>query len=105
MVFHPHMTGSDFEGPTLTHWGDADAPYYEKAMILRAIENTIWFASTNYALTYQESASTIIDPDGAVATFAPYGDEQLLVYDLDLSRATGFYAKRLNREQYLKGPD
>jgi len=100
VVFHPQMTGSDLHGPRLTDWGDPSAPYYEKAMVMRAIENTVWFASSNYALEFQESASTIIDPDGGLASFAPYGEETLLVYDLDLTRATGFYATRLNRDQY-----
>lgn len=104
VVFHPQMTGSDIAGPTLSGWGDPEAPYYEKAMIARAAENTIWFVSSNYALRYQESASTIVDPDGDLAAFVPYGDEQLLVYDLDLTRATGFYAHRLNRDQYLNTP-
>jgi predicted amidohydrolase len=74
-------------------------------MVMRAIENSVWFASCNYALDFQESASTIIDPDGCLAAFAPYGEELLLVHDLDLSRATGFYANRLNREQYASRPD
>src|SRR3989442_11305131 len=49
IVFHPHHTGSDQEGVRLTQWGAANAPYYEKAMILRSMENTIYFASVNYA--------------------------------------------------------
>src|SRR5947209_270267 len=55
IVFHPHHTGRDRGGVRLTQWGAADAPYYEKAMMMRSIENTIYFASVNYALRYQES--------------------------------------------------
>ena len=29
-------------------------------MLLRSLENTIWFASVNYALRYQESATSLI---------------------------------------------
>ena len=47
IVFHPHHTGSDREGVRLTQWGSASAPYYEKAMMLRSMENTIYFASVN----------------------------------------------------------
>jgi predicted amidohydrolase len=100
LVFHPQLTGSDLTGPTLTRWGDPDAPYYEKAMMMRSVENTIWFASVNYALRYQESATSVIDPEGACAAFVPYGEEQLLVHDLDLSRATGLIARRYNPAFY-----
>ncbi len=41
IVFHPHCTGSDREGVLRTNWGETDAPYYEKAMMCRALENTI----------------------------------------------------------------
>ncbi|MCC6704301.1 MAG: carbon-nitrogen hydrolase family protein [Thermomicrobiales bacterium] len=100
IVFHPQITGSDFTGPTLTRWGDPDAPYYEKAMILRACENEIWFASVNSAFEYQESATTVIAPDGAPAAWVPYGEEALLVHEIDLARATGIYADRYRPEFY-----
>ena len=41
-------------------------PYYEKAMMMRSIENTIYFASVNYALRFQESATTLIDPSACM---------------------------------------
>ena len=47
-----------------TRWGDPDSPYYEKAMIARGVENTVYFASVNYALRYQDSATSLIGPDG-----------------------------------------
>jgi predicted amidohydrolase len=94
IVFHPQLTGSDLTGPTLERWGDPGSPYYEKAMIARAVENTIYFASVNNAMRFQESATTLIGPEGECLAHVPYGQEQLLVYDLDLSRATGFCARR-----------
>ena len=45
-------------------WGAPDSPYYEKAMMMRSIENGIYFASVNYALRYPESATSVIDPSG-----------------------------------------
>jgi predicted amidohydrolase len=60
VVFHPHFTGSDTEGVQLSEWGDKHSPYYEKAMMMRAMENTIYFASVGYATKYQEAASCII---------------------------------------------
>ncbi|MBX3070135.1 MAG: carbon-nitrogen hydrolase family protein [Thermomicrobiales bacterium] len=104
IVFHPQMTGIDLTGPSLHRWGDPAAPYYEKAMVARAVENTIYFASINYAMTFQESATTLVDPEGEVVAWVPYGDEALLVADIDLDLATGFYAHRLNRDQYATDP-
>jgi predicted amidohydrolase len=100
LVFHPQLTGSDKIGPTLTRWGDPDAPYYEKAMLMRSIENTIYFASVNYAFRYQESATSLIGPEGDCLAYIPYGQEQLLVHDLDLSLATGLIAKRFDPDLY-----
>jgi len=100
LIFHPQLTGSDQTGPTLTRWGDSESPYYEKAMIARAVENTVYFASVNYAMRYQESATTLLDPDGNCLAHVPYGQEQLLVYDIDLTLATGFIAHRYNPAFY-----
>jgi predicted amidohydrolase len=100
IVFHPQLTGSDSAGPTLTRWGDPDAPYYEKAMMMRGIENTVYFASVNNAFRYQESATTLIGPEGECLAYLPYGDEGLLVCDLDLARATGLIAHRFDPALY-----
>jgi predicted amidohydrolase len=100
VVFHPQLTGSDLTGPTLTRWGDPDAPYYEKAMTMRSIENTIYFASVNYAFAYQESATSLIAPEGELLAHLPYGEEALLIHDLDLTRATGLIAKRYDPAMY-----
>ncbi|MGD9892423.1 MAG: carbon-nitrogen hydrolase family protein [Dehalococcoidia bacterium] len=100
LVFHPQLTGSDHTGTPIERWGDPDSPYYEKAMVARSVENTIYFASVNYAMRYQESATSLLSPDGDCLAYVPYGQEQLLVCDLDLSRATGFTARRLNPAFY-----
>jgi len=75
IVFHPHQTGSDREGALLTQWGAASSPYYEKAMVMRSMENTIYFASVNYALRFQESATCLITPSGQCQAYLPYGQE------------------------------
>lgn len=100
IVFHPQLTGSDEQGPSLTRWGDPEAPYYEKAMIARAAENEIYFASVNCAMRFQDSATTLINPDASCAAFVPYGREGLLVHDLDLDLATGLYAGRYDPNVY-----
>ena len=100
IVFHPQHTGNETKGLTLTEWGAASSPYYEKAMMMRSIENGIWFASVNYALRYQEAATSIIDPSGSCHAFLPYGEEGVLVRDIDLSTATGHLAARYAPDRY-----
>jgi predicted amidohydrolase len=100
VVFHPQLTGSDREGVTLTAWGEPDAPYYEKAMMMRSIESTIYFASVNYALEYQDSATTLVDPTGRCLAYLPYGEEGVLVQEIDVEKATGLLARRFAPERY-----
>jgi len=100
VVFHPQHTGYEHGGTHLTEWGAATNPYYEQAMRMRARENTIWFASANYGLACQESATSIIAPDGACAACLPYDRAGLLVHELDLTRATGLLARRFAPERY-----
>ncbi len=100
IVFHPHHTGSDREGLRLTQWGAASAPYYEKAMMLRSMENTIYFASVNYALGFQESATCVIAPSGQCQAYLPYGQEGVLVQDIKLEDATGLLATRYAPQRY-----
>jgi predicted amidohydrolase len=100
IVFHPQHTGSETEGVPRTRWGDPDAPYYEKAMMCRALENTVYFASVNYALRFQESATSLIDPEGRCQAFLPYGKEGVLLQQIDLGRATGLLARRYAPERH-----
>lgn len=100
IVFLPNQTGSDRAGTTPAHWGDAAAPYYEKAVMCRALENTIYVASVNYALEHQESATCIVGPSGTCEAALPYGSEGVLVHDIDVRRATGLLAQRFAAERY-----
>jgi predicted amidohydrolase len=100
IVFHPHFAGSNISGPMLTEWGHKDNPYYEKAMMMRAMENTIYFASSNYATRFQESASSIIAPDGTCIAHQQYGQAGVIVAEIDPSLATGKLAKRFKPELY-----
>jgi predicted amidohydrolase len=102
IVFHPQHTGTDQEGVALTQWGADGKPYYERAMMCRALENTIYFASVNYALRFQESATALIDPSGQCQAWLPYGQEGVLVQTIDLSMATGLLAKRYDPARYLE---
>ncbi|QEC68508.1 carbon-nitrogen hydrolase family protein [Panacibacter ginsenosidivorans] len=100
IVFHPHFTGSNISGPQLTEWGNMNNPYYEKAMMIRAMENTIYFASVNYATTFQESATSLIAPDGKCIAHQEYGKSGIIVVDIDPSFATGLLAKRFKPDLY-----
>lgn len=94
IVFHPHFTGSDISGNTISEWGHKDSPYYEKAMMMRAMENTIYFASVNYSMRFPESASSLIAPDGSCIAHQPYSKPGIVVADIDPEKATGLLAKR-----------
>lgn len=94
IVFHPHFTGSDTHGHQPSSWGSMQHPYYEKAFMMRALENTIYFASSNYTTQYPESASSLIAPDGSLLTHQPYQQPGIFTYDIDLHQATGYLAKR-----------
>ena len=100
IVFHPHFAGSNINGVELIEWGNKNNPYYEKAIMMRAIENTIYFASINYATKFQESATSLIAPDGKCIAHQNYGETGVLVADIDPSIATGFLAKRFKTELY-----
>jgi predicted amidohydrolase len=99
IVFHPQHTGSDQKGVRLTEWGAATSPYYEKAMMMRSMENTIYFASVNYALRFQESATCLITPSGQCHAYLPYGREGLLVQAIKVEEATGLLATRYAPER------
>lgn len=105
IVFHPQQTGNEQQGARLTEWGAATNPYYEKAMMMRSIENAIWFASVNYALRYQEAATSIIDPSGRCHAFLPYGEEGVLVRGIDLDAAAGHLALRYAPGRYQEAAD
>lgn len=100
IVFHPHFSGSNTEGVLLTEWGSMANLYYEKAMMMRALENTIYFASSNYGSLYPESASSVIAPDGTCLVYQAYGTAGVIVADIDMEKATGYLAKRFKPQLY-----
>lgn len=100
IVFHPQHTGGERAGVLLKEWGAPDSPYYEKAMMMRSVENTVYFASVNYALRFQESATSLIDPSGRCQAYLPYGEEGVLVEEIKTEEATGLLASRYAPERY-----
>lgn len=100
IVFHPHICGGPNSTLQIEGWGQAGNPYYDGAQVCRSVENTIYFASVNYALQRQESATCLISPAGECLAWAPYGQECLLVQEIDPATATGLLAKRFTPSRY-----
>jgi predicted amidohydrolase len=97
IVFQPQVTGKDQTGKQIKKWGEI---FYEKAMLCRAEENRIYFASVNNAMCYQNSATSLIGPDGKCIAYVPYAREKVLVRTIDLAQATLLYPKRYNPQWY-----
>lgn len=100
IVFHPHLAGSDEQGTVPTEWGSMDNAYYEKAMLMRANENTIYFASVNYAMKFPESATSLISPQGKCLAHQSYTKAGVLIAEIDHAAATGLLARRFKPELY-----
>jgi len=94
VVFHPHFHGAEPDAYIPTAFADPANSIFEKTMLCRAAENTCYFASVNFAIPGSDTTSAVINPDGTVLTWQPYGVEGILLADLDLSTATGLYAHR-----------
>jgi predicted amidohydrolase len=86
LVFVPHfVTTDDATLPSL--WCDARNPYNEKAILCRALENTIFVAASNVAGPDQGSLTCIIAPDGRLVASVPYGTVGVAAADIDLAEA------------------
>ena len=94
VVFHPHAHVAEPGSYRPTMFTDPANTFHEKAMLCRAAENTCYFASVNCASEGSGTTSAVARPDGTLQCYQPYGQEGLLVADLDLSMATGLLASR-----------
>lgn len=94
VVFHPHFHLAEPGSYVPSSFADPLNSFHEKAMLCRAAENTCYFASVNYASAGSPTTSAIVRPDGTLQCFQPYGEEGLLVGDIDVSSATGLLAER-----------
>lgn len=93
LVFHPHFHEAE-GGHRPTTFADPLNTFHEKAMLCRAAENSIWFASVNCASDGSPTTSAVVRPDGTVLAWQPYGKEGLLVAEIDTDVATGLLAAR-----------
>jgi predicted amidohydrolase len=94
VVFHPHYHEPEPGSHRPTAFGDPLNSFHEKAMLCRAAENSCYFASVNCAIDGSPTTSAVVSPDGTVMTWQPFGQDGILVADLDLAAATGALARR-----------
>jgi predicted amidohydrolase len=93
-VFHPHFHEAEPGSYRPSAFADPANTFHEKAVLCRAAENTCYFATVNCASPGSPTTSAVVRPDGTLLSYQPYGEEGLLVADLDLTQATGLLAAR-----------
>ena len=95
IVFHPHFHEAEAGGYQPSTFADPANSFHEKAALCRAAENTCYFATVNFASAGSPTTSAVVRPDGTLLSFQPYGQEGLLIAEIDLTAATGNLAARL----------
>jgi predicted amidohydrolase len=103
VVFVPHFVTTD-DGSLPTRWCDAANPYNEKALLVRALENSVYVAQANVAMPDQGSATCIVGPGGELVASVPYGAVGVAVADVDPVRADRRIALRWAPERSLVDP-
>ncbi len=94
VVFHPHFHEAESDSYRPQVFGDPANTFHEKALLCRAAENTCYVASANYASVGSPTTSAVINPDGTLLAYQPYGKEGVLVVEIDIAKATGLLASR-----------
>jgi predicted amidohydrolase len=94
IVFHPQFHEAEPGGYRPTSFADPANSFHEKAALCRAAENTCFFATVNCASAGSPTTSAVVRPDGTLLTYQPYGEEGLLIADIDIAAATGLLAAR-----------
>jgi predicted amidohydrolase len=98
VVFHPQFHEAEPGSYRPTTFADPVNSFHEKAALCRAAENTCYFATVNYASPGSPTTSAVVRPDGTLSCYQPYGEEGLLIADIDLDTATGLLAARCRTE-------
>jgi predicted amidohydrolase len=93
VIFIPHYVTTG-DGSLPTQWCDASNPYNEKAVLCRALENTVFVAASNVAAPDQGSLTCIIGPDGTLIARLSYGAVGVVAADIDLELADRTMALR-----------
>ncbi len=94
VVFHPHFGEAEPGSFRPSTYADPRNTFHEAAVLCRAAENTCYVATVNCASEGSPTTSAVANPDGTLLTYQPYGEEGLLIADLDLSLATRRLALR-----------
>jgi predicted amidohydrolase len=94
VVFHPQFHEAEAGSYRPVAFADPANTFHEKAILCRAAENTCYFATVNFASPGSPTTSAIVRPDGTLLSYQPYGEEGLLIADIDIAAATGLLARR-----------
>lgn len=94
IVFHPHFHEAEPGGYRPSSFADPANTFHEKAALCRAAENSCYFATVNYASTGSPTTSAVVRPDGTLLSYQAYGQEGLLIAEIDIPAATGLLAAR-----------
>jgi predicted amidohydrolase len=94
LVFHPHFHEAEPGSYRPIAFADPANTFHEKAALCRAAENTCYFATVNFASAGSPTTSAVVRPDGTLLRYQPYGQEGLLIADIDITTATGLLAAR-----------
>jgi predicted amidohydrolase len=98
IVFHPHLHEAEPGSYRPTTFADPANTFHEKAALCRAAENTCYFATVNYSSPGSPTTSAVVRPDGTLQCYQPYGEEGVLIADIDIDSATGLLASRCRSE-------
>jgi predicted amidohydrolase len=101
VIFVPHYVTTD-DGSLPVRWCDASNPYNEKALLCRALENTVYVAAANVAGPDQGSATCIVGPDGTLLASLDYGEIGVVAADIDIDRADRSLALRWAPQRNLR---
>lgn len=94
IVFHPHFHEAETGSYRPSTFADPLNTFHEKAILCRAAENACYVATVNCASAGSPSTSAVANPDGTLLAWQSYGQEGVLIADVDLSAATGLLAMR-----------
>lgn len=93
IIFVPHYVTTE-DGSLPVRWCDPSNPYNEKALLCRALENTVYVAASNTAGPDQGSATCIIAPNGTQVARLDYGQVGVVAADIELDHADRSLALR-----------
>ena len=95
LVLHPHYSEPEPGSFRPTTYADPRNSFHEVAALCRAAENSCWYATVNCAVPGAPTTSAFVRPDGSLLAWQPYGEDGLLIADLDPQQATRALALRL----------